>query len=561
MLSFICYDYERNPIDMSVFTKKYLDNVSLLYQKYILHGEPPPDEMPSGIRPEIWDSWMISLKNGVDCSTVKKHPASPEQFSEILKQNRKWLKIAIPHIETIYSFIKGSNYIIHITSADGCMLKYYGDDGRINDLFRNAELCEGSVRREELSGTDSASLCLRLDRPVQVIGPEHFLQFVHAFVCSSAPIHDSSGRLLGVLTIVGPKELYHNHTLGMAYSAAKSIESDLQKAEYYESLKYTNALLKISVEESSSAIILLDSNYEILQYNRLFINYFRLSGNDHSGSSLFTVFPEKSFPEDLVFPEKTVADYSFTAKSVSGAEIDAIASVKVILQNNATMYLMSFEKQKNIRALAGKYLSPITSFTFDSLIGNSDSFKKAKDFAVIASESMSNVLILGESGTGKELFAQAIHNASDRSHKPFIAVNCGSIPRNLVESELFGYEKGAFTGAKTEGHPGKFELADGGTLFLDEIGDMPLEIQASLLRVLQSKEITKVGGSTTKKINVRIIAATNADLEASINNNTFRADLYYRLNVLTIKVPPLRERRSDIAALVYHFTDLPRRRL
>ena len=156
---------------------------------------------------------------------------------------------------------------------------------------------------------------------------------------------------------------------------------------------------------------------------------------------------------------------------------------------------------------------------------------------------------------GKELFAQAIHNGGPRRNQPFIVVNCGAIPRDLVQSELFGYEAGAFTGAKRQGTPGKFELADGGTIFLDEIGDMPLSAQISLLRVLQEGEVTRVGGKQPTRVDVRVVAATHRDLNAAVSNGAFRRDLYYRLNVLRIQVPPLRSRREDIAELAIFFLE------
>ena len=170
-----------------------------------------------------------------------------------------------------------------------------------------------------------------------------------------------------------------------------------------------------------------------------------------------------------------------------------------------------------------------------------------------AAQSDSNVLILGESGTGKELIAQSIHNASPVSRGPFVAINCASIPNNLVESELFGYERGAFTGAAKEGRPGKFELADGGTIFLDEIGDMPLDVQATLLRVIQTREVTRIGSNSPRPINIRIIAATNQNLVEAIEKGKFRRDLYYRLNVYPIIMPSLRERKEDIPLLAEHF--------
>ncbi|MGM0403106.1 MAG: sigma-54 interaction domain-containing protein, partial [Thermodesulfobacteriota bacterium] len=188
-------------------------------------------------------------------------------------------------------------------------------------------------------------------------------------------------------------------------------------------------------------------------------------------------------------------------------------------------------------------------YNFKNIIGNSQMLVQAKELAKMAASSMSNVLIRGESGTGKELFAHAIHDCSLRRYGAFIRVNCAAIPAGLLESELFGYEGGAFTDAKKGGKPGKFELAQGGTLFLDEIGDMPPEMQAKLLRVLQEKEVERLGGDRVIQLDIRLIAATNRDLEEMIKKEEFRQDLYYRLNVLKIEIPPLREIKEDIELL------------
>ena len=189
-------------------------------------------------------------------------------------------------------------------------------------------------------------------------------------------------------------------------------------------------------------------------------------------------------------------------------------------------------------------------FTCLSIVGETDSMLYVKKLARRASRTSSTLLITGESGTGKEIIAQAIHTRSVRRAAPFISVNCGAIPRELIESELFGYESGAFTGAKRGGSPGKFELANGGTILLDEIGDMPLDMQVKLLRVLQEKEVWRVGGSAPIKLDVRVMASTNRDLLQMVRDGTFRQDLYYRINILSIHMPPLRERTSDLPDLI-----------
>ena len=192
-------------------------------------------------------------------------------------------------------------------------------------------------------------------------------------------------------------------------------------------------------------------------------------------------------------------------------------------------------------------------YTFDDIISISPAMERIKKIAEKMAATRSSVLITGESGTGKELFAQAIHNASERKNEPFIALNCAALPENLLESELFGYEDGAFTGARKGGKPGLFESADKGTLFLDEVEGMSPMLQAKLLRVIQEQEVMRVGASQLISIDVRILAATNRDLEELVNEGNFREDLYYRLNTLPVNIPPLRERREDILPLMYHF--------
>lgn len=206
------------------------------------------------------------------------------------------------------------------------------------------------------------------------------------------------------------------------------------------------------------------------------------------------------------------------------------------------------EKELNLYKNEFKMVNK-AKYNLDHIISHSKSIDKLKEFTKKIAQSNSNVLILGESGTGKELFAHAIHNNSKRANSPFIKVNCGAIPSELLESELFGYEEGSFTGAKKGGKIGKFKAADGGTIFLDEIGDLPMNMQVKLLRAIQDKEIEKIGSSHPEKIDVRIIAATNKDLEKMVEEDMFRLDLYYRLNVVNIKIPPLRERKEDINIL------------
>ncbi|MGQ9532489.1 MAG: sigma-54 interaction domain-containing protein, partial [Desulfotomaculales bacterium] len=215
--------------------------------------------------------------------------------------------------------------------------------------------------------------------------------------------------------------------------------------------------------------------------------------------------------------------------------------------------VVMLRESREVRRLVHRMVGARATFTFRDLVGASPSFRAAVEHARLAVRSEAAVLLEGESGAGKELFAQAIHNEGGRARGPFVAVNCGAIPRELIASELFGYVEGAFTGAARGGRPGKFELADGGTLFLDEIGEMPLDMQVVLLRVLQEKKVVRVGGTQMVPVDVRIIAATNKSLLREVEKGNFRRDLFYRLNIFHIKIPPLRERPGDVTLLARYF--------
>jgi len=216
----------------------------------------------------------------------------------------------------------------------------------------------------------------------------------------------------------------------------------------------------------------------------------------------------------------------------------------------------SFREMQRVYKLVNKYTGMNARYTFEDIIGESDQIQKIIEYAQTISDSPSTVLIQADSGTGKELFAQAIHNYSNRNENGFVAVNCGAIPAPLIESELFGYDDGAFTGARKGGRMGKFELANGGTLFLDEIGEMPVDMQVKLLRAIQEGYITRVGGDKVIPIDVRIIAATNRNLLEEVNNGNFRMDLYYRLSVIPLTIPPLRDRKEDVPLLIKYFLNM-----
>ena len=327
-------------------------------------------------------------------------------------------------------------------------------------------------------------------------------------------------------------------------------------------IKELNERLQTILETSHDLICFVDEHRKINYINPAYEKYYGVKMEDLQGKDLNDISP--SGLRMSVFNSKKKIDNLLYHKE----GIDTLATIEPIFIDNKFKGVITICKPVNeIKDLINKleksqaqikfYKEQLKDHStlnicFNNIIGSSGNLKDSLIIANKAAASTSNVLIRGESGTGKELIANAIHNASARKDKPFVRVNCASIPENLLESELFGHEKGAFTGA-IKSKPGKFMMADGGSIFLDEIGDMPLSMQVKLLRVLQEREFESVGGIVTHKVDVRIIAATHRNLERMIENGIFREDLYYRLNVMTVSLPPLRDRKQDINLLCEDF--------
>jgi PAS domain S-box-containing protein len=326
-------------------------------------------------------------------------------------------------------------------------------------------------------------------------------------------------------------------------------------------------LLEQILDLSSDGIVAIDRNYVITMANHNFASFFNKTPEEIIGKNVYEVYGESKpiFPRAM---ETGEAEYGYLA-NLNGHEVIAnrvplirdgeiVGALGVVAFRDVEELYALIKKIRHLKSELDYYKGELervhrSKFSFDQIIGRNKQFEAVKETARRVAMTSSTVLILGESGTGKELFAHALHTEGLRSKGPFIKVNCAAVPENLLESELFGYVEGAFTGARKGGQPGKFELAHGGTIFLDEIGDMPLTMQAKLLRVLQEKEIERLGDTRPRHVDVRVIAATNQDLEDLIRKGRFREDLYYRINVVTLTIPPLRERMDDLELLVEHF--------
>jgi transcriptional regulator with PAS, ATPase and Fis domain len=327
---------------------------------------------------------------------------------------------------------------------------------------------------------------------------------------------------------------------------ADLISSKIKEQNKSEELIIEKKKLETLLNNMDKAVVSTDIYGNIDKYNEKFKKMFKLKPNMGIKNILDLLYFISILDVDANNKHKRDS-FVYEIKNYSLKGVYNVNSI--IVDNKLKGYVFDFI-DKNAAIDNFNQINSDYKISFDNIIGISDSIERVKKEALIASHSSSTVLITGESGTGKELFARAIHNSSSRSNKPFVAVNCAAIPDNLLESELFGYEEGAFTGAKKGGKLGKFEIANRGTIFLDEIGDMSLHLQAKLLRVLQEREVNKLGAKNNTYIDVRIIAATNKNLEDMIEKGQFRDDLYYRLNVIPIHIPSLRERKEDISLLV-----------
>lgn len=509
---------------------------------------------PETIKPEVLASWERCKNMKLDpYASPNRVCLSPSELEERLEKNRLLIEVATPFLETLAESVKTSGFRIDLLDKELFILRQYGEDKAIREAAEHGSK-PGVNRSESTSGTNAINLAAYLQRPVQLVGPEHYNVNLHYWTCSAVPILSPTKELLGVINIAGHFSLLHKHTLGMVIAIGKVIEQTIQQRQLMEALEISNQYLNNVIHAVSDGLIVVNANNIITTLNRAASNLLGVDAVSALGEPVDNVLgPANPFTE-VLRSGKPIVNREIMLKTKKGHTQFFIGTLEPVTTKQGLEGVIGVLKPLSSAKGFVKNVAGLKAyFSFADLIGNSPEFQRAVQLAKQAAELPTTVLLQGESGTGKELFAQAIHNASPFKNGPFVALNCAAIPGELVESELFGYESGAFTGAKKEGRPGKFELAEGGTIFLDEISSMSLNVQAKLLRVLQTKTIMRVGGVTEIPVNVRLICATNRDLWTQVEEGSFREDLFYRINVLTIVIPPLRERIEDIPLLVEHF--------
>lgn len=541
------------------FTNEMKEHIRKMRHQFFETGS---DKGITGVRPEILAGWKKVRAKGAKISDRFESTIGEKELHERIERQRDLYDVAVRYMEKLYEFLKGEGIYVSFVDADGYLLKNMGDDELIGTAGMRSR--EGSYRGPDIPMFSLYQETLASGRLFSIYATEHSNEVNDDWAGTAAPVlSKEDGRVLGVIGISCHWDKLDQHVSALVVMMAEAIADQM-------AIRKQQTLLEQMYEAADYGIARVGNNGRIRYMNTLGKRMLGIreekdavSGSYHSAS-----YWGKEERETILFhlkyavtmkkiQEETEKKESFECEIIPAGTSKTVVCLFRRIKVGAVdsgEYLVEIRDKAQMKKTAMKMIGSNTPFSLDDIIGESEAMQQAKSIVSVASNYMPHTLLLGESGTGKELFAQAIHNNSARAGNPFVAVNCGAIPKSLIESELFGYEAGAFTGARKQGYMGKFEQANGGTIFLDEIGDMPFETQVVLLRVLQSKEIIRVGGKKPIKIDVAVIAATNQNLQRKINEKTFRADLYYRLNTFVINIPALRERGAeDIILLAEYF--------
>lgn len=494
--------------------------------------------LPDQHRPVIASSWERCAIRQVNPLKDVADMIPHDRFQEILEHNRFLLTAARPYIDELFRYFEDEPFAVVLCDSEGVLI-----DGRYNRrVFGKLErqrFLPGSNWSEQAAGTNAGGTALAEGQPVQIFSAEHFCQGWHNWVCSASPIRDPyTGQIIGVLDMTGEKELVQAHDLYLITTQVYKIEQAVGSCLREQNLLSLQALL----EAMHDPFILFDTDGRVIRLN----DPAKFLLRAEPGKPLFPYFDPPVHP---VLGELSEKGMETTYRQENGIQW----RVRVLPYRLGPRTMGGFAVFRRTTAGKRSQETARTRYRFDHLITGDPAMLQLVELAKKSAFCDKTILITGETGTGKEVLAQSIHAHGPRCNAPFVAVNCGAIPKDLIASELFGYEGGAFTGAKSEGKQGKFVAADGGTIFLDEIGELPLDAQAYLLRVLEERVVVPVGGTRVIPVDVRVIAATHRNLKEMVRKGKFREDLYYRIHVITLTIPPLRERRGDIPLLVRHF--------
>ncbi|MFP5401715.1 MAG: sigma-54-dependent Fis family transcriptional regulator [Gammaproteobacteria bacterium] len=517
-------------------------------RRQFFDGGDVPD---AGLPATVLRSWQRCQRLGME-NTERGRPSNTTRGDLMVarERNAALLNHAGGVMEHLYEQIRASGSMVLLADASGLILHGIGDPAFVDRASRVA-LQPGASWSECQRGTNAIGATLIERAPVEVFGAEHYLDCNGVLTCSAAPILDCRGELLGALDISGDHRQYQPHTLGLARMGVRLVERHMFESEYARHALFAFHPRPEGVGGLQEGLLAVDADGEIVAADRQARALLGIEAGRSLGLGSFGNLFRNSFGT-------VISRAGRDPGSLMALELRAGATVYARVRVSLAWHVGLQAAQARGGARAARAPDPSRSarsrVTLETLATGDAGLQLALDRCAKVVGRNIPILIQGESGSGKELLARACHNSGPRADGPFVAVNCAAIPENLIESELFGYVGGAFTGARKEGAIGRIQQAHGGTLFLDEIGDMPLAMQARLLRVLQERCVQPVGAAEPVAVDIALLCATHRVLSDSVKAGRFREDLYYRVNSLTAQLPPLRE-RSDLRAIIRRLLD------
>ncbi|WP_332119189.1 sigma-54-dependent Fis family transcriptional regulator [Azorhizobium caulinodans] len=505
-------------------------DIRLAWETFLTDGRPPV-----GVSASLLASWQRSRTLGVGAGRTEAPLADEPEIFRRRSQNASLVGAARPALDRSTRFLADAASMMILADASGFIVETAGDQ-RVMDKGRRNHLETGGRWDEATIGTNAIGTALADGRSVEICGAEHFCEEVQRWTCAATPVrHPLDGELLGVVDISGPAASFNPQSLSLAVAIGQEIEASLGRAAKMEH----EVLLRHFVSKRS---IWLSEDILVVDRRGMLVHAAHKAGS--AGGSL---------AGDI---RQMIGAASQETWEANCRRRFPHASLEVVKRDDAVvgcLIVLHTARRRSASPAAVPRPAGEDGLAFQQILGNDPALHAARERARRLAANRLPILIEGETGVGKELFARAIKGASPDPDGPFVPVNCGGMARELIASELFGYAKGAFTGADEHGRAGKIEKADGGILCLDEIGEMPLDLQSYLLRVLEDGVVYRVGEHEGRRVNIRILAMTNRDLLAEVEAGRFRRDLYYRIAAARLRIPPLRERGADIVTLAQTF--------
>ncbi|GLK61475.1 MULTISPECIES: sigma-54-dependent Fis family transcriptional regulator [Azotobacter] len=521
------------------------DRIKVLWERFLNGGEPGSD----ALRRLIDDSWRRCLGASVDPDRFQAPPPLSEHSLHSLRdESADLLSASAPIMAAARDFLAETGTVMVLANPSGTILNLEGDVST-RGLAENIYLLSGANWSELACGTNAIGTALEVGQPVQIHSAEHYCAGIKRWSCSATVIRDPcDGSILGVVDVSGLSASYSRHSLALVVATAGRIESRLAKMEMDVRYRLLETCIGRLSPSATDGIVVFDRRGRAIQANA------RASA---MVADLASREPLGSTGELGALSLKWEKNGGLAEHLPEWMDPDWLQPVIVGNQHLGTLLTLPNRRAPGAGAASPAVLDErFDESGFDKVVGESTALLQAVGRARQLAKSRVPVLLLGETGVGKDVFARGIHESGATRDGPFVALNCGGFSRELLTSELFGYVEGSFTGARRGGMMGKIEAADGGTLFLDEIGEMPIDLQPHFLRVLEEGEVYRIGETKPRKVNFRLVAATNRDLHKEIQAGTFRMDLFYRVAVTSIHIPSLRERLGDIPLLGEHYLDI-----